>query len=153
MFKSVRGFSFLNLPYGICLLSNCVKCTDIPPKLFFYPDHILHRLNDRRAEIHGEVRIIVITSGMPAFYPVILVRFLVIYQGLDCDGVKVVSVPIGGIVHGTWFRLFRVCCEGCRAEEEGEEGGGEVGTHCDLGRRMSQSDQGSNRHFHQLLVI
>ncbi len=73
---------------------------------------------------------------MPAFYSVILVRFLVIYQGLDCDGIEVVGVPIGGAVDSTWLRLFRVRCKGCGAEEEREEerkeGGGEVGAHCDL---------------------
>ena len=80
---------------------------------------------------------------MPAFYSVIFVRFFVIYQGLDCDGVEVVGVPIGGIVDCTWFRFFRVCCEGCRAEEEREESGGEVGAHCDLRRKVSQSGQSS----------
>lgn len=78
---------------------------------------------------------------MPAFYSVILVRFLVIYQGLDCDCVEVVGVSIGGIVDGTWFRLFRVCCDGWRAEEEREQGGGEVGAHCDLERRVCRSGQ------------
>ena len=122
------------LPYGICLFSNRIKRTDVPPKLLFYSDHILHRLNDRRAEVHGEVGIIVVTSSMPAFYPVILVRFLVIYQGLDCDGVEIVGISIGGVVDSTWFCFFWVCCEGCRAEEEGEQGGGEDGAHCDLER-------------------
>ena len=103
---------------------------------------MFHGLNDGRAEIHGEVRIIVVTSSMPAFYPVIFVRFLVIYQGLDCDGVEVVGISIGGIVDGTWFRLFRVCCEGYRAEEERKEGGGKVGAHCDLRQRVFQSEQG-----------
>lgn len=91
---------------------------------------------------------------MPAFYPIILVRFLVIYQGLDCDGVEVVGVPIGWVVDGTWFRLFGVCCEDCGAEEEREEeGGGEVVAHCDLGQRMYQSAQGCSRHLMQLHVM
>ena len=82
---------------------------------------------------------------MPAFYPVVFVRFLVVYQGLNRDSVKVVGIPVGGIVYGTWFRLFRVCCEGCRAEKEREEGGGKVGAHCDLGRRLCKSDQDCDR--------
>lgn len=135
------------IPHGIRLLPNHIEGTNIPPKLLFYTDNIIHGLNDRGAEVHGEVRIIVITSGVPAFYPVIFVRFLVIYQGLDCHGVEVIGVSIGGIVDGTWFRLFRVCCEGCRAEEEREEGGGEVGAHCDLRRRVVQSEQGREALF------
>ena len=67
--------------------------------------------------------------------------FLVIYQGLDCNSVEVVRIPVGRIVDSTWLRLFRVCREGCRAEDEREEGGGEVGAHCDLGRRVRQSVQ------------
>lgn len=90
---------------------------------------------------------------MPAFYPAILVRYLVIYQGLNCDSVEIVGVPIGGVVDGTWFQLFRVCCEARRAEEKREEGGGEVGAHCNLGRTMYQSVQGYHRHLNQLLVI
>ena len=93
---------------------------------------------------------------MPAFYPVILVRFLVIYQGLDCDGVEVVGISIGGVVDSTRFRLFRVCCEGCRAEEEGEQGGGEDRAHCDLERErleLCQSGQGCKRPLLQLPVI
>ena len=124
------------IPYGICLFPNRIERTDVLPELLFYSDDILHLLNDRGAEVHGEVGIIVVASSMPAFYPVILVCFLVIYQGLDCDGVEVVGISIGGVVDSTRFRLFRVCCEGCGAEEEGEEGGGKVGTHCDLERRI-----------------
>ena len=88
------GVSVDSVPYGVRLLFHRVECTDVLPKLFIYPNHIFHSLNDRRAEVHGEVRIIVVTSGMPAFYPVIFVRFLVIYQRLDCDGVEVVGVPV-----------------------------------------------------------
>lgn len=92
---------------------------------------------------------------MPAFYSVILVGFLVIYQGLDCDCVEVVGVSIGGIVDGTWFRLFRVCCDGWRAEEEREQGGGEVGAHCDLERRVCRSGQVkvAKKRLFQLLAI
>ena len=117
-------FTAAGIPYRIRLLSHGVKRTDVSPKLFSYSDHILHRLNDWGTEVHSEIRIIVVTSGVPAFYPVILMGFLMIYQRLYCDGTEVVGIPIGRIVDGTWLRLFWVCCESCRAEEERQEGGG-----------------------------
>lgn len=68
------------------------------------------------AEVDCEICLIIVTSCVPAFIPVILVRFLVVLQGLYRDSVEVVEIAIDGVVYLAWLGLFGVCCEGCVGE-------------------------------------
>lgn len=95
--------------------------------------HIFHFLNHWCAEVDRKIHVIVVTSCMPAFNPVILVLCLVFMQRSDPDRVEVVEVAVDGVIYLAWLDLFRVCCEGRTGEEE-EEGGGELMAHDHLGK-------------------
>ena len=55
---------------------------------------------------------------MPALYPVIFMCFLVVFEGVDGDGIEIVKVAIGGVVDCARFEVFgffggrRGCGEG-----------------------------------------
>ena len=88
-----------NIPYRIRLFVMIVERTDILPQIFFNSNHVFQLLDHWRAEIHGEIRIIVIASCMPTLCSIILVCFFVVFQWLDGDGVEVIVTAFTGIVY------------------------------------------------------
>ena len=89
--------------------------------MFIHADHFLQLFNDRRAEVQGEVRTVVVTGGVPALLSVSFVGFFSVVEGLHGNGVQVKGQSaLRG--DGTWPEGLRVGCL-CAGEAQREEQG------------------------------
>ena len=107
----------LYAPYRISLPIPFIERTNVPQQAFVNPHGLFYRFNDRGTEVQGEIRAHIVALDMPTFSSVILVRFFVIYQRLDGNGIQVVIGICRGLVDGAGEKRFGVGGE-ARGEEE-----------------------------------
>lgn len=97
----------LNLPYGIRFAVHGVVGGDVLDQTIFDTHHLAKVLFYYwSTEVDGEVRIVVISPSFPALCSVIFMRFLVILQRADGDGVKVIKLTVDWTMSCAWLELW-----------------------------------------------